>query len=561
LEQVLAAWSNLDVRRRVIVVVATVAMFASVIGVSSMASRPTMSLLYAGLEPGPAGEVVQALEASDAAYEIRGQSIFVDSSRRDELRMTLASDGMPTNSAKGYELLDGLTGFGTTSQMFDAAYWRAKEGELARTIMSSPNIRSARVHLGNPTGGTFSRQVRATASVTVTTGDGSLSPSHAKALKYLVASAVSGLSTEDVAVIDSRGGVIMSGDEALSAGATGDYRAAELKRNVERLLEARVGYGNAIVEVNVETVTESEQIFERRFDPEGRVAISSETEERSNSSTDSRSNSVTVASNLPDGDASAGGQSNAQDSQTRERINYEVSETKREISRLPGAVKRLSVAVLLDGIRTVDPNSGEPVWEARAQSELDDLRDLVASAVGLDETRGDTLTIKTLEFEPIVAEGTVGAQGFLQRLHLDVMSIIQMAVLAIVSLVLGLFVVRPILSQERAKGAAPALSPPSAESDPGPAPASGGAIPIPANPPAPLSAAAPDGGLPALSGEIDDGDFAAPQMAVVSDFDLGDGFDDMSDDPVKRLKRLIENREEETVEILRNWMESNEEEA
>ena len=144
MQQLLSVWTTLDPRRRIIVVLATVAMFATVLALSRMATAPGMSLLYAGLESSAAGEVVATLEQRGVSYEVRGGTIFVDSSRRDELRMTLASEGLPTNNSAGYELLDSLSGFGTTSQMFDAAYWRAKEGELARTIISSPHIRGAR---------------------------------------------------------------------------------------------------------------------------------------------------------------------------------------------------------------------------------------------------------------------------------------------------------------------------------------------------------------------------------------------------------------------------------
>ncbi|MGH1330225.1 MAG: flagellar basal-body MS-ring/collar protein FliF [Paracoccaceae bacterium] len=554
MQQILSVWSNLDPRRRIIVVFATLAMFAAVIGLSKMASKPSMELLYAGLESGPAGEVVQALEARGVVYDIRGASIFVESSRRDELRMTLASDGLPTNSSQGYELLDNLSGFGTTSQMFDAAYWRAKEGELARTIVSSPLIRSARVHLGNPTGSAFARQSKPTASVTITTAEGALPARHAKALKFLVASAISGLAPDDVSVIDGRGGLVMSGDEALAGAPDSNNRAMELKQNAERLLAARLGYGNSVVEITVETQTDREQIFERRFDPEGRVAISSETEERSTSATDTRSADVTVASNLPAGEGGSGGDSNSQDSETRELVNYEVSETKREILRTPGAIKKLSVAVLLDGIRTVDPDSGEETWTTRTPGEIEDLRELVASAVGLDESRGDTLTMKTLQFEPLETAGTTGSVGFLQSLHLDIMGLVQLAVLALVSLVLGLFVLRPILASGSQSNATPALAPPAENNA---QPSQTNASQSTAIAPIPIPDAPPN--LPALNGEIDEGNFSAPQMATVSDFDFGDDMPGFSNDPVKRLKQMIEDRQEETVEILRSWMDEEEE--
>lgn len=549
MQQLLSVWSTLDPRRRIIVVLATVAMFATVLTLSRIASNPGVTLLYAGLESSAAGEVVASLEQRGIAYEVRGTSVFVDSSRRDELRMTLASEGLPANNGTGYELLDTLSGFGTTSQMFDAAYWRAKEGELARTIISSPHIRGARVHIASPSSQPFQRKVQATASVTVTTGSGTLTASHAKALKYLVSSAVAGLSPDDVAVIDAQGGLILGADDAVSGATGGIDRAIALKNSVERLLEARVGYGNALVEVNVDTVTDQESIVEHTFDPDSRVVISTDNEERTTTSEDARGGGVSVASNLPEGDGANDSNSSSNNSETRERVNYEVSETQREIIRSPGAVKRLTVAVLVDGTQQTD-STGTQVFTPRSQDEMDGLRELVAAAVGFDEARGDVITLKSMEFKPIVEQGSVATPTFMQSLNLNVMSIIQIAVLAIVAIVLGLFVVRPILN-----------------STPSPAIAE---LAPPINPtpfPAGMNSAS-ESALPALTGEIDDGSFAPPAMATVSDFEMpemataaigdfgmSDGMSGNSNDPVARLRKMIEDRQDETVEVLRGWME------
>lgn len=546
MQQLMSVWATLDPRRRVIVVLATVAMFAAVLALSRMASAPGMSLLYAGLESSAAGEVVASLEQRGVSYEVRGGAIFVDSSRRDQLRMTLASEGLPANNSAGYELLDSLSGFGTTSQMFDAAYWRAKEGELARTIISSPHIRGARVHIASPSSQPFQRKVQATASVTVTTSSGSLSASHAKALKFLVSSAVAGLMPEDVAIIDAQGGLIMGADDAAGGGASGESRAATLKKSVERLLEARVGYGNAIVEVSVETVTDRESIVERTFDPDSRVVISTDNEERTTASEDAQGGAVTVASNLPEGDGGSDSNSSSQNSETRERVNYEVSETQREILKSPGAIKRLTVAVLVDGTQQID-STGTEVFTPRSNEEMAGLHDLVAAAVGFDEARGDVITLKSMEFEPIVEQDSTAAPSFMQSLNLNVMSIIQIAVLGIVALILGLFVVRPILNSKPL----PAV----AELAPPPAPIA----------PFPEGLGNSDAPLPALTGEIDDGSFAPPAMATVSDFAMPEmntasigEMGGMSDDPVARLRQLIEERQDETVEVLRGWMEEGE---
>lgn len=522
--------------RRVTVLLATGAMFAAVLALGRMASEPSMALLYAGLEPQAASEVVTVLEGQGALYEVRGTAIYVEAPRRDALRIALAGDGLPAAGGQGYELLDSLTGFGTTAQMFDAAYWRAKEGELARTITASSHVRSARVHIASSTGRPFQRDQAPTASITVTTASGSLSGPHAKAIKFLVASAVTGLRPENVSVIDSNGGLVAADDIAEGGSLGGEDRADLLKRKVERLLEARVGYGNAVVEVSLDTETISEQIVERTIDPDSRVAISTETTETKNASTDTRGGAVTVASNLPDGDAgAAGGNANSSSTETRARTNFEISETQREILKSPGAIKRLTVAVLIDGVRTTAAD-GTVAWAAREPAELDALRTLVASAVGFDAGRGDEITIQSLEFEPIAPEGSPPAPGLIQSLGIDVMSIVQMAVFAVVALVLGLFVVRPVLASAAAETSAPVAE---------------------LAPPVPGSGAAPPGLPPALDGEIESGDFgggdnlpALPDLADLPDLSPSGG------GAVDRLKQMISDREEESAEILRNWIEA-----
>lgn len=532
LQQLQTIWSGLDMRRRLIAFLAAAAMFGAVITMSRMATSPAMSLLYAGLEPGLAGEVVTALEQRGVAYDIRGESIFVDSDRRDELRMTLAGEGLPANSAAGYELLDSLSGFGTTAQMFDAAYWRAKEGELARTIVTNPRIRSSRVHISGPDGRTFSRDQHQSASVTATPVSGAISPEQARALRYLVASAVAGLEPENVSVIDGRNGQIVAAEDT-EAG-SGDRETA-LREAVTRLLEARVGRGNALVEISIDTVRESESIVERRIDPESRIAISTETEETAGSSEDARGSSVTVASNLPDGEAATGGDaSTTSNTETRERVNYEVSETQREILRLPGAIRRLSVAVLVNGVTVGGAQDVEP----RSQEELDTLRELVASAVGFEEGRGDVITIKSMALQALDQPGIAAEADFISSLGLNVMSLIQIAVLSVVSLILGLFVVRPILSSASATPPA-GLPPPTPSANSGTMNTDMPGLPT------------PTAGSGALDGEIDDS-ILPGGMAVVSDFNFDDG---VPENPVERLRSMIDDRQDETVEILRSWME------
>lgn len=545
MQQVVNIWSAMNIQRRLIVVVATLAMFGAVLSLTRMASQPSLTLLYSGLENGAAGDVVSALEQRGVAYDVRGGSIFVEAVRRDELRMTLASEGLPASSSKGYELLDGLSGFGTTSQMFDAAYWRAKEGELARTIISHPSINAARVHIASVGSNPFQRDMRPSASVSITTTGGGISAKHARALKFLVAAAVSGLTPEDVSVIDSSGGLVGAAQEASEN--TSEDRSDAMRQRVQRLIEARVGPGNAVVEVSIDTITRTELIRQREIDPDSRVAISTDTEERADSASDSGGGDVTVASNLPDGDAAEGDSSSSQTSETRERVNYEVSATEREITNVPGAIKRMTVAVLVNGTTRIN-EAGSEVFEPRSEDELSALRELVASAVGFDEARGDVITLKTMEFEAVAPAGTMAEPSVLASLGVDLMSLIQALVLGLVAIILGLFVVRPLLSKPGSSDAA-RLAAPASSDEPSTAPV-GRSEPT------------------ALTGEIAEDSFDSGNMPVVSEVTVGaaEGEQalpalsaDEQQDPVARLRGLIGERQEETVEILRSWLEGDEE--
>lgn len=522
MQQLMSVWNALDGKRRILAIGASAAMFAVIMMLTKIATAPGMSLLYAGLEDAAAGEIIQTLEARGIVYDVRADAIFVPSNQRDETRLMLAANGLPANSHSGYELLESLSGFGTTSQMFDAAYWRAKEGELARTIVASPHIRTARVHIAQASANGFRREISPTASVTVTTSSAVLSVAQARAIRFLVASGVAGMTPEDVSVIDGAGGLVYGPEtDAAIAGQGGD-RTQELRRNVERLLAAHVGHGRAVVEISIETLTDREVIHERRLDPDSRVAISTEVDENSTNNTDTRQQGVTVASNLPDGDAAATeGSAQSRETQSRQRTNFEVSETRREVERHPGAVRRMTVAVLIDGVRTPSED-GALTWAPRPAEELDALRELVASAVGFDEARGDVITLRSLPFEPVSAIGTEASSGLFSMTNIDVMSLMKWAFLLAALLVIAIFILKPIL---RAVGKA------------GPG-----------------------------SREQDQNDAFLPSFLPTPNFEMDEAnailpgpYEPPGDDPIERLRQLIEARGDDSVQVLRHWMDERKE--
>lgn len=449
-------WLAADTRRRTTLALGGAAFAALLYLLIRTALTPNMALLYSGLEGSAANGVIEGLERQGLPYEVRGDAIYVPASERDKARIRLAGEGLPAAGAAGYELLDNLSGFGTTAEMFDAAYWRAKEGELARTLLASQQVVRARVHIAQSRRRPFEPATPVTASATVTTSNGALSKPQAEAIRHLVASAVAGLSVHDVAVIDQdRGVVLKSGDQEgeTSIAEDADSQAEALRARITRLLEARVGHGAAIVEVSVDTARASETIRQRILDPQGKIAIHTETEESADSANGS-ADSVTVASNLPDGDVEGGADSSSrQTSRTRERTNYEVSETVRETVEPPGAIKRISVAVLLDGVRVVGEDGVES-WSPRPAEELAALEALVRSAIGFSEERGDAVTIQSLEIAAPEFEGTEAPSAVSNFLSLYGGLLAQVAALTVAAAAVGLFVLRPILS-----GATPGVQP------------------------------------------------------------------------------------------------------
>lgn len=516
MNQILTNWDALENRKKLIFMVATAVAMLAMVSVARLATQPSMSLLYSGLDSAAAGEVIASLDQQNIIFEVRGSAIYVESGSRDQTRLSLAGQGLPAAGSVGYELLDSMTGFGTTSQMFDAAYWRAKEGELARTILASNDIRAARVHVATPINQPFARNIEASASVTVTMARGQLDKAQAEAIRYLVASAVAGLSALDVAVIDAEVGIILAtGSEVQSNGAASgpNAQAATLKANVERLLAARVGPGKAVVEVSIDADMDSQTIIERVVDPTSRVAISSDSEERSESSTGNDSGAVTVASNLPDGDAGGGAStSTSTTSESKERLNFEVSETRRERIVQPGQIRRISIAVIVDGISEF-AEDGTRTWTPRPEDEMTILRGLVESAVGYDPARGDTVTMETLEFPEDTQTGTLVTDDGAGFFTPDIVKLVQTVILSIVALVIGLFVIRPILTQQ---------------------------------PPLPTPDLNQSNDINVING----------QLSLPGDGDAGAELPSPDQTKLENLREVIKERSDESADVLRRWIDT-----
>ncbi|MCQ4161706.1 flagellar M-ring protein FliF, partial [Roseomonas sp. GC11] len=388
------------------------AALVAVVMVARSANTPT-GLLYAGLEPAEAGRITTRLEELKIPVEARGDgTILVPSDQVARLRMQLASEGLPRQGGAGYELLDQTSPMQMTSFMQRVQRLRALEGELARTILTMQGVRAARVHIVLPERESFSRDApQPTASVTVTTTAGQrLGSAQASAIRLLVAGAVPRLRQEDVSVMDGNGVVLAAdGGMGAAAGRLGEIRMAHeqaMQKAVLDLLEPLVGRGKvrAVASVEVEgarTVARAET-----YDPLGQVERGRQVQTEQENSEDGRGQApVTVGQNLPNQQANQNSQRSSSSSQrNNETVNFEISSKVEETVREPGTVKRVSVAVVVDGVADAEGNT-----QPRPKEELDRLAALVRSAVGFNQQRGDTVTVDTLRFLPDEGLGTLAS--------------------------------------------------------------------------------------------------------------------------------------------------------
>jgi flagellar M-ring protein FliF len=437
------------------------------------AQTPNLAPLYTGLSLEDSSAIVAELQTQNVPFELRGDgdTILVPRDQITTLRMNLAGSGLPQRGQVGYEIFDTQSTLGATSFVQNINNVRALEGELARTITSLNRIKSARVHLVLPERELFRRERKDPSASIVLSVRGELSTGEIRAVQHLVASAIEGLTPTRVSIVDDQGNLLASGmdngDTALAGEADERTLGYEnrLRTRVEDMLANVVGAGRARVEVAAEIDYNRSTTTEERFDPEGQVVRSTQTRESQNL-TNGANGQVTVANELPGASQNAGiGGPTDQGSSTEEVTNYEISKTTQTAVTEAGAVKRLSVAVVVDGVYTTDPQ-GNSTYAPRSAEEITQIQALVRSAVGYSETRGDSVQVVNLQFaeRPELAEiGTDGTGGLFDFTRDDLMNGAQMAVTLLIALALIFFIMRPLLKKVLTPEAKPLALPSAAE--------------------------------------------------------------------------------------------------
>ena len=415
-----------------------VAVVGVVVGSAHYISQPTYTLLVADMDAETANAVVSRLRDDKVAYQLgdSGRSVSVPVERADELRLQLASGGLPSAGRIGFEIFD-RPAFGTTEFLEHVNYRRALEGELARTIGSLAEVANARVHIAMAKDSLFVDQEQpAKASVVLKLrANRPLAASTVKGIANLVAGSVEALRPESVVILDTYGRPLTRPSEGTDGADTGTQsdRQQQIERDlttrVVALLEPAVGVGRVRVNVaaylNTEAVEETEEVF----DP-ATVVRSRQTSSEIGATGSSAGGVAGARANQPAALSTSAAAANAGSTgdavpatpapassialsgplppgKTTETTNYEVGKTTRHTVSPQGALARLSVAVILDDERVTTKTADGKVetttraWEAEG---IKRLHGLVSAAVGLDANRGDQLTIENIAFDIPQAE-------------------------------------------------------------------------------------------------------------------------------------------------------------
>lgn len=552
--------NELGVTRLSVIAAVTGGVVLGVVYLTGQLTKAPMGLLFSNLSVTDAASITQQLQQQNIPFDLKGDgtTIYVDQSQVAPMRMRLAAQGLPAGQDVGYEIFDKGDSFGQTSFQENLNRQRALEGELARTIRSISKIEQARVHLAIPEHELFERDAKPpTASIVLKTR-GYLDKETVSAIQHLVASAVEGLDPSNVSIVDERGELLASGgkseQEAMATVSLDDKQAAyeeRLRDQILSIVNKYTGTGNAQVQVAADLDFSRLTKQSTVYDPDTQVVASTTTTEERETSSDKQDNAqtVSVSSSLPNNQTpadtgSGGGTSSSNRSRTEEQTAYQNSSTVSTEVTEPGKLVRLSVAVLVDGTYDSDAK-GNKTYKARPQSDLDQIKELIKAGIGFDAKRGDQVTVANLPFAQLtVPEGGDVKAPFLGLTKPDYIYIAQIGGLFVLALILLLLVIRPLLmgllrtaggtmvgGQLAAAGAAGAI-------------AAGGGTGAPALIAAQQAAIARGEPIPQIT----------HVQGIGSQIDLAQIEGQVKESSVKKVGEVVANHPDESLAILRNWM-------
>ena len=495
-----------------------------------------MALLYADLDLREAGQVVDQLDRARIPRQIEagGTRILVPPDQVARARMLLAKEGLPSGGSIGYEIFDRSDNLTASGFQQGINQTRALEGELSRTIRMLQGIKAARVHLVLPKREPFARdRQEAQASVVLTmAGAARLDREGTQAVLNVGAAAVPGLRPQNIAVVDSRGNLLARAGQptdAVSAAQSSEEmkRATEqrLSHAVEEMLERTLGPGRVRAEAAIDLDFDQVRETQERYDPDGQVVRSQQSTTGNSRTTEAAAN-VSVQNNLPNAEAAAN-PSGSQEQKQEETTNYEISKTVRTLVREQPQLRRISLAVMVDGAAVRGPD-GALTYAERTPDELARIATLVRGAIGFNEGRGDRVDVVNMRFvaEADAPEAAVPA-GWMHLERSEILRLAETGFLAVTALLVLLFVLRPMVLR-LTMAPQPALA--AALAGPG-GPGSGSLGSGSLGSPAALGAPAQDDMMQIANVE--------GAMRVAS---------------IRRVSELVDSHPEESLAMLRNWI-------
>ena len=517
----------------------------------SRVASPQMDLLYGDLDTQDSKAILDKLQADKIPYEIRkdGGEIWVPREKKGELRIKMAEDAMPSGGGRiaGFELFDKQDTLGSTSFQQNINYVRAMEGELARTIRTLDKVKNARVHIVMPSREAFSRETtEPSASVLIKMKGGArLEKAQVQSIQHIIAAAVPKLKPSRISIADDHGTLLARGydnDSEAAAQNAEELRLGtegRLARTIDDMLERTLGPGRVRAEVSLEMDVSHAVTTEEVYDPESKVLRSQVNVNENEESQEGEPPSVSVQQNLPDPNGAQGSsiRSSTKSNKTQETSNYEINKKVKNTVRELGEIKRVTAAVLVDGVYETGTD-GKKTYRERTDKEREQIAALVRSAIGYSKDRGDSVVVESMQFaggeEQYIADE---AGDMIMGMRRDfVEKMVQNLGLSVVAVLFLLLVLRPLIGRAVESMQAGPIGPDgqrliSGELGMVPQLVGPGGAPLPA---------------PALGGEEE---VVADELI---DIDKVEGRVKASS--IRKIGEIVEKHPEEALSIIRTWM-------
>lgn len=431
-----AGFDLLSSGRKISVIAVALACAAGIGLMVYLTNQVDYRVLFSNLSAEDAGSIVGKLNEKKIPYKISssGNTISVPAEKVSEMRLELAASGLPQGGGVGFEIFDNKT-LGATEFEQQLNYRRALQGELARTINGLDEIQSSRVHIALPKDSLFAeQQKRPTASVTLRLKSGkTIKPSQIEGIVHLVAGSIEGMNPEDVMVVDSKGTILSSArNESKLSKLTNsqvDFQKnaeKDLSGRIQSMLENVVGKGKAVVRVNAELDFRVTEKTEESYDAESPVV-------RSVQRNSEKVNAVGKTGAVSE---------NPEKEKLDEVVNYEINKVVNKTVMPVGDMKKLSIAVLIDGTYKKN-DKGEEVYQPRTKNEIESIEDLVRKSAGINTQRGDQVVVTNMPFRKVEAE-EVETPSLKERVETFTPIFSYLAIAAVMIFVL-LFIIKPLI--------------------------------------------------------------------------------------------------------------------